>query len=80
MLCNLKFGDAVYNVQMTEDGMGITSIKGAVSKKTKVEFRFREPTGDYKVYIDGKGTTDYVAENGFVVVTVNMKIVNVKVK
>ncbi len=80
MLSNLKFGDAVYNVQMTEDGMGITSIKGAVSKKTKVEFRFREPTGDYKVYIDGKETTDYVAENGFVVVTVNMKIVNVKVK
>ena len=79
-LDNLKFGNAVYSVAMTENSYEISTIEGAVYKDTKVRFCFSEPKGDYKVYINDEETTDYTIKDGFVYVEVSLSKVKITVK
>ena len=77
---NLKFGNAVYSLLMTENSMEITALTGAVYKDAAIEFSFAVPSGDYKVYVNGTETKEYDIENGRIKIAVPFGKVSVTVK
>ena len=79
-LDNMKFGNATYSIEMRNNVFEISNLYGAVHKDTRVELRFVKPSGNYKVYVDGKETTDFTVEGKYVVVSVALTNVKVEVK
>ena len=77
---NLRFGGATYSVTIDKNSLSISNLFGAVHKDTKVRMRFVKPSGEFKVYVNGTETSDYVEADGYVVVTVALSNVKVAVK
>ncbi len=79
-LDNLKFGNATYSIRMNKNSFEITNLYGGVHSDSKVKFNFKKPSSEYKVYIDGKETKDYLESDKYVTVSVSLSNVKVVVK
>ncbi len=77
---NLKFGNATYSIQMEKGAIEISNIYGGVNANTKVKLKFKKPSNDFKVIVDGYAISEYETEGDYVVVTTSLKKTQVVVK
>lgn len=77
---NLLYGGVRYSARLDKNSITIDKIKNNVSNGYKISFNFKEPSKNYKVYVDGKEVTDYTAANGTITVTTEFKETKVEIK
>lgn len=76
---NLAFNFVKYDLSAVRYGVRVSSVRGDAQGLT-IKVSLDVPSADFKVYVDGKETSDYGVYNGKIVVVVPMTETTVEVR